>query len=239
MTVSTRSLRNVAFAGHGGTGKTTLVEEMLAAGGAIPKAERVESGKTVSDFTEEEIARKISVHTSLSHITWKDCKINLLDTPGSADFVGEVVAAFRVAECAALVVGADVGVQIETIKLWRRLAKLEKPRFVFVNKMEKERADFARSVADLVGEVQGELRSRRDTPRRRGRLHGRRGSHRPEGVHRRQGSPRPRGREGRGGGGAAEAHRERGRGRRLAHREVLQRGHPHRRRRSARALPAA
>jgi elongation factor G len=150
MTVSTRSLRNVAFAGHGGTGKTTMVEEMLAAGGAIPKAERVETGRTVSDFTEEEISRKISVHASLSHLTWKDCKINLLDTPGSADFVGEVVASFRVAECAALVVGADVGVQIETIKLWRRLAKLEKPRFVFVNKMEKERADFARSVADLV-----------------------------------------------------------------------------------------
>jgi elongation factor G len=149
MTVSTRSLRNVAFAGHGGTGKTTIVEELLAAGGAIPKAERVETGRTVSDFTEEEITRKISVHASLSHLAWKDCKINLLDTPGSADFVGEVVASFRVAECAALVVGADVGVQIETIKLWRRLSTLEKPRFVFVNKMEKERADFTRCVADL------------------------------------------------------------------------------------------
>ena len=90
MSVPTRSLRNIAFAGHGGTGKTTLVEEMLAAGGVIPKAERVETGKTVSDFTEEEIARKISVHASLSHVTWKDCKINILDTPGSADFVGEV-----------------------------------------------------------------------------------------------------------------------------------------------------
>ncbi len=75
--------------------------------------------------------------------------MNILDTPGSADFVGEVVAAFRVADCAILVVGADVGVQIETIKLWRRLARLEMPRFVFVNKMEKERADFDRSVADL------------------------------------------------------------------------------------------
>jgi elongation factor G len=149
MTASTRSLRNVAFAGHGGTGKTTLVEELLAAGGAIPKAERVETGKTVSDFTDEEIARRISVHASLSHTPWKDCKINILDTPGSADFVGEVVAAFRVADCAALVVGADVGVQIETIKLWRRLSRHEMPRFVFVNKMEKERADFARCVADL------------------------------------------------------------------------------------------
>jgi elongation factor G len=151
MSVPTRSLRNVAFAGHGVTGKTTLVEELLAAGGAIPKAERVETGKTVSDFTEEEISRKISVHLSLSHLTWKEHKINILDTPGSADFVGEVVAAFRVAECAGLVVGADVGVQIETIKLWRRLEKLEKPRFVFMNKMEKERADFSASVADLVG----------------------------------------------------------------------------------------
>ena len=149
MSVPTRSLRNVAFVGHGGTGKTTLVEEMLAVGGVIPKAERVESGKTVSDFAEEEVSRKISIHTSLSHTPWKDHKINILDTPGSADFVGEVVAALAVADCAALVVGADVGVQIETIKLWRRLAKSEKPRFIFVNKMEKERADFAHSVADL------------------------------------------------------------------------------------------
>ncbi len=149
MSVPTRSLRNVALAGHGGTGKTTLVEEMLAAGGAIPKAERVETGKTVSDFTEEEISRKISVHASLSHVLWKDHKINILDTPGSADFVGEVVAAFRVADCAALVVGADVGVQIETIKLWRRIVRTEMPRFVFINKMEKERADFDRCVADL------------------------------------------------------------------------------------------
>ena len=149
MGVPTRSLRNVAFAGHGGTGKTTLVEELLAAGGAIPKAERVETGRTVSDYTEEEISHKISVHASLSHLTWKDVKINILDTPGSADFIGEVIAAFRVAESAALVVGADVGVQIETIKLWRRLARLEKPRFVFVNKMEKERADFDKCVADL------------------------------------------------------------------------------------------
>jgi elongation factor G len=149
MSVPTRSLRNVAFAGHGGTGKTTLVEELLVAGGVIPKAEKVEAGRTVSDFTEEEIARKISIHTSVTHVSWKDCKINILDTPGSADFVGEVCTAFRVAESAALIVGADVGVQIETIKLWRRLAALSLPRFVVVNKMEKERADFSHCVEDL------------------------------------------------------------------------------------------
>jgi elongation factor G len=133
MSVPTTALRNVAVAGHGGTGKTLLVEQMLAAGGVIPKAERVETGRTVSDVTEEEIARKISIHASLSHLAWKDRKINLLDTPGSADFVGEVIAALRVTECAMLVVGADVGVQIETIKLWRRLSQAEMPRFVFVN----------------------------------------------------------------------------------------------------------
>ncbi|HUI69461.1 MAG TPA: elongation factor G, partial [Spirochaetia bacterium] len=149
MSVPTRSLRNVAFAGHGGTGKTTLVEEMLVAGGVISKAEKVETGRTVSDFTEEEIARKISIHTSITHVSWKDCKVNILDTPGSADFVGEVLAAFRVADSVALVVGAEVGVQIETIKLWRRLAGLSLPRFMVVNKMEKERADFSRCVADL------------------------------------------------------------------------------------------
>ncbi len=149
MSVPTASLRNLAVAGHGGTGKTTLVEQILAAGGVIPKAERVETGRTVSDFTEEEVARKISIHTSLSHVPWKDTKINILDTPGSSDFVGEVIAALRAADSALLVVGADVGVQIETIKLWRRLARMGFPRLVLVNKMEKERADFTRCLADL------------------------------------------------------------------------------------------
>jgi elongation factor G len=150
MSVPTRSLRTIAVSGHGGTGKTSLVEQMLALAGAIPKAERVETGKTVSDFTDEEIARKISIHASLSHASWKDRKVNILDTPGSADFIGEVLAAFRAADSTMLVVGADVGVQIETIKLWRRLEALTMPRFVFVNKMEKERADFAKCVADLI-----------------------------------------------------------------------------------------
>jgi len=82
MSVPTRSLRNIAVSGHGSTGKTSLVEQMLAVGGAIPKAERVETGRTVSDFTEEELARKISIHTSLSHLAWKDGKLNILDTRG-------------------------------------------------------------------------------------------------------------------------------------------------------------
>lgn len=149
MSITTDVVRNVAIAGHGDTGKTTLVEQMLFNGGVIAKAESVESGKTVSDYTEEEIERQISIHTSITNVTWHDRYINLLDTPGSADFVGEVVAAFRTAESVIMTVAADAGVQIETIKLWRRLDKRNLPRLVFVNKMDKERADFSKTFADV------------------------------------------------------------------------------------------
>ena len=149
MAFGTEALRNIALCGHGGTGKTTLTEYLLWTANAIPKAEAVESGKTVSDYSEEEIARKMSIHTSLSHLIWNNVKINLLDTPGIADFVGETVAAFRAAETAILLVGADVGAQIETVKLWRRLSRDQHPRLFFINKMDKEHADFAKTLSDL------------------------------------------------------------------------------------------
>jgi elongation factor G len=145
----TNSIRNIAVCGHGGTGKTSLVEEILFNAGVIPKAETVESGRTVSDFTEEEIEKAMSIHSSLSHFDWKGTKINLFDTPGSSDFVGEVVASFRAAESAVVLVGARSSLQIETVKLWRRLNARDMPRVVFVNKMEKERADFFKVLEDL------------------------------------------------------------------------------------------
>lgn len=86
MSFSTEQIRNLAIAGHGGTGKTTLLEHILFQGGVISKPETVESGKTVSDYGEDEIARKISVRSSLTHCTYKDTKINFLDTPGSFGF---------------------------------------------------------------------------------------------------------------------------------------------------------
>jgi elongation factor G len=149
MSFSTADIRNIAIVGHGSTGKTTLLEQLLFNSGVIDRAESVESGKTVSDYSEEEIARGISIHTSLAHCTWNNHKINLLDTPGSADFIGEVVAAFRCAESAMMVVDGRDSVQIETIKRWRRLDNRSMPRFVFINRMDRERADFEHVFNDL------------------------------------------------------------------------------------------
>ena len=155
MGYATSSIRNIVLCGHGSTGKTTLTEQMLYTGGVIPKAEPVETGKTVSDYTEQEIARKVSIHTSLSHLDYHGVKINILDTPGIADFVGETVAAFRAAETAVVLVGADTGVQIETVKIWRRLSKISYPRVMFINKMEKEHADFEKALEDLRAKFTG------------------------------------------------------------------------------------
>lgn len=149
MSLQTDSIRNVAIAGHGTTGKTSLVEQILFQTGVIGRAEAVESGKSTSDYTEEEAANGISIHASLTHVNWKDCKINMLDTPGAADFVGEVIAAFRACESALLVISGKAGVQIETIKLWRLLERREKPRIVYIGKMDEEGADFEAAVESL------------------------------------------------------------------------------------------
>ena len=95
MANSTDLIRNVAIAGHGSTGKTSLLEHILFQGGAIGKPETIESKKTVSDYGEEEIARKISVRATLTHVQAGDVKINFIDTPGSSDFIGDVILAFR------------------------------------------------------------------------------------------------------------------------------------------------
>ena len=151
MSVDPKDIRNVAVVGHNGTGKTSLVESMLYYTGAIAKAEAVAGGKTISDFTEEEIARKISVHTALASTEWMGKRINILDTPGTADFIGEAICSFRSAEAALMLVDARDGAQIETIKLWRRLDTRNKPRAVFINKMDKERAN-SRDVLDNLTE---------------------------------------------------------------------------------------
>ena len=142
MDFATNKIRNISIAGHGQTGKTTLLEHLLFVGGILQKAETTESGKTVSDYTPEEIEHKISIHASLSHINWKENNINIWDTPGSSDFVGEVISAFRSSEIGLMLVDGRSGAQIETIKLWRELDRRNKPRVVFINRCDDERADF-------------------------------------------------------------------------------------------------
>jgi len=149
MAYSTDLIRNVAIAGHGSTGKTSLLEHLLFQGGAISKPETIESGKTVSDFGDDEISRKISVRAALAHVSYKDVKINFIDTPGSSDFVGEVTLAFRSCESALLLVDGKTGVQIETIKLWRGLESRSKPRMIFVSRLDEERANFAKALDDV------------------------------------------------------------------------------------------
>jgi len=149
MAISMNAIRNVAVCGHGSTGKTSLVEQMLFRSGVISKVETIESGRTMSDYQDDEIKHKISIHTSLTTLPWKDTKINVLDTPGSSDFVGEVVSSFRAAETAVMVISAPAGIQIETVKLWRRLDHRNLPRVVFINKMDQDRADFQKSLDEI------------------------------------------------------------------------------------------
>jgi elongation factor G len=149
LSYTTDLVRNVSLAGHGGTGKTTLFERLLFAGGVIAKPETIESGKTVSDSTAEEIERKISIYSALGHVEWKGKKLNFFDTPGSSDFMGDVIPSFRASELVVLTVDGRVGMQIETLKLWRNLEGRGKPRAIFITKLDDDRADFERTLADI------------------------------------------------------------------------------------------
>jgi elongation factor G len=149
MSYTIDTIRNVSIAGHGGTGKTTLFEHLLFAGGGVPKAESVESGRTVSDSSPEEIERKISIHAALAHIIRNGKKINFFDTPGSPDFTGDVILTFRASEFAVLAVDGRSGVQIETIKLWRNLEGRAKPKGIFVTRLDEDRADFNKAMLDI------------------------------------------------------------------------------------------
>jgi len=149
MSVKSTDLRNVAIVGHNETGKTTLVEQMLAYAGVISRAETIESGKTTSDYAEAEIANKISIYATLQSMTYGDKTFNIVDTPGTAGFIGETISGFRSTESAIMVVDGRVGPQIETIKLWRNLDDRNKPRAVFINKMDRDHADFHKVLDDL------------------------------------------------------------------------------------------
>lgn len=142
-------IRNVAVASHQGTGKTSLIEAMLFDSGATTRLGRVEEGNTVSDWDPDEVKHHISINATLAPVEWKDYKINLIDTPGYADFVGEVREALRVADATLLVVSAVDGLQVGTEGTWQMADERSLAKLVFVNKLERENANFDHALSQL------------------------------------------------------------------------------------------
>ncbi|MBQ7383815.1 MAG: elongation factor G [Clostridia bacterium] len=147
--IETKSIRNVALLGHGGCGKTSLAEAMLYITGATDRLGKVADGNTVSDFDAEEAKRGFSLSASVMNMMWKDCKINLLDTPGYLDFVGEVNQALRVADSAVIVIDGKAGIEVGTELAWGYAEKAGLPRAFFINKFDDNEARFARVLDSL------------------------------------------------------------------------------------------
>jgi len=143
------NIRNLALLSHSGAGKTSLSEAILFAAGAITRLGKVDNGTTTSDYDPDEIKRKISINLAMLPCQWQKTKINLLDTPGYSDFVGEVKAAMRVSEGAVIVVCAASGVEVGTEQVWAYSEEANLPRLIFINKMDRENADFYRTVDEL------------------------------------------------------------------------------------------
>jgi elongation factor G len=142
-------IRNVALIGHRGSGKTSLHEALLFQGGATNRFGSVLDGTTISDSEPDEQSRKMSISATLSSFEWDDRKINLLDTPGEPSFVADALSAMRVCESAVFVVNGVMGVEVSTRRLWARAEELDLARMVFVNMLDRERADFFRTLESL------------------------------------------------------------------------------------------
>ncbi len=146
---TSETIRNVALLGHGGCGKTTFLEAALLATGVTNRMGKVEDGNTVSDYDKMEIEKGFSINTSVVPILWKDNKINFIDTPGYFDFVGEVNAALRAAEAAVIMVDAGSGIQVGTEAAWKACERYKRPRFIVINKRDKDEFDFYKTFGEL------------------------------------------------------------------------------------------
>jgi elongation factor G len=143
------NIRNTVLLSHAGAGKTSLAEAMLFTAKAISRLGKVDDGSATSDYDPDEIKRKISINLSLLPAEWQGTKINLIDAPGYADFVGEVKAGMRVSEGAIIVICAASGVEVGTEQVWEYCEEAKLPRLIFVNKMDRENADFSRTVGNI------------------------------------------------------------------------------------------
>ena len=146
---TSETIRNVALVGHGGCGKTTFLESALLATGVIDRLGKVEDGNTVSDYDKMEIEKGFSINTSIVPVEWKDSKINFIDTPGYFDFIGEVNAALRASEAAVILVDAGAGIQVGTEQAWKACERYKMPRFIVINKRDKDEFDFYKTFNKL------------------------------------------------------------------------------------------
>jgi elongation factor G len=146
---TTEFLRNIALVSHGSGGKTMLAEAFLHATGATTRLGKIEDGTTASDFEDEEIRRKLSLSTALIPVEFKEHKINVLDTPGYTDFIGEVVSALRVADGAVILIDSVAGLEVGTEVAWSYCDTFKLPRLVVINKMDRDNADFKKAVASV------------------------------------------------------------------------------------------
>src|SRR6187402_538917 len=146
-------IRNVAVVGHRGTGKTSLVEALLYQTGEVNRLGSIEAGTTVSDSDEDEQKRRLSISLSLTHTSWQERKLNLVDCPGDPSFQGEARCALRVVEGALVVVSGVMGFEVGTNKVWKRADELGLARVLFVNMLDRERADFFRTLGQLQAQL--------------------------------------------------------------------------------------
>ena len=144
-----KDIRNVGVVGHGDSGKTTLTAGLLYTAGATNRLLRVDEGNTITDFDEEEIQRKITISTAIAVAEWKKAKINLLDTPGYNIFINDARASLVAADSALVLVDGVAGVEVQTEKVWRFADDLQLPRAIIINKLDRERADFDRTLANV------------------------------------------------------------------------------------------
>ena len=143
------AIRNVAFVGHGASGKTSLVDALAWVSGSSRRHGGIKDGTTLTDYSPDEIARQHSINLALGYAEWMDTKINLIDTPGYLDYFGEVVTGLHAADAAVVVVSGTGGVEVGTERAWEVLDQLHLPRVIFVSLMDKEHADFERVFADV------------------------------------------------------------------------------------------
>jgi elongation factor G len=144
-----KNIRNVGIVGHGGSGKTSLIAAALFDAGAVNRLGRVDEGTTPTDYDDDEIERKITISAKLAFVEWNKHKINILDTPGFGNFIQEARGALRVADAAIVVVDAIAGVMVQTEKAWAYADEFQLPRFVVVNRMDKDTASFDRSLESI------------------------------------------------------------------------------------------